>query len=306
MKDPNRRELLRLLGVGGVVFASGLGPPAAAARRKSARDDQDFFFLQISDTHWGYSGPANPRADVTLPRVVDTINAGSIKPDFVMFTGDLTHNTADAADRRKRLAEFGRISGGLQVPKVRLIPGEHDAAADRGEAFREAFGPTHYTFDHKGVHFIALDNVSDAEGALGNEQIDWLAADLKTVPRDAPIVVLAHRPLFELYLPWDWTTRDGAKAIDALLGHRNVTVFYGHIHQENHHKTGHIAHHAARSLMFPLPAPGGAPKKAPLAWDDKKPWSGLGYREIDEKTDGASPRISELPIEATAPDPSGG
>jgi hypothetical protein len=295
MSNPNRRDLLRLMGVGGVVFASGLSRPASAARRKSG-DEQDFFFLQISDTHWGYSGPANPRADVTLPRVVEAINAGAVKPDFVVFTGDLTHTTDNAANRRKRLSEFGRMSAALQVPKVWLIPGEHDAAPDRGAAFREAFGPTHYTFDHKGVHFVALDNVSDPEGAVGNEQIDWLAADLKKVPRDAPVVVLAHRPLFDLYLPWDWTTRDGSKVMDALLGHRNVTVFYGHIHQENHHQTGHIAHHAARSLMFPLPAPGAAPKKAPLAWDDGKPWQGLGYRQIHEKTDGSSARLTELPI----------
>jgi len=310
MKDPNRRELLQLLGVGGVVFASGLGPPAAAARRKSARDDQEFFFLQISDTHWGYSGPANPRADVTLPRVIETINASPTKPDFVFFTGDLTHNTANAADRRRRLGEFGAMTAALQVPKVRVIPGEHDAAADRGAAFREAFGLTHYTFDHKGVHFVALDNVSDPEGAVGDEQIDWLAADLKNVPRDAPVVVLAHRPLFELYAPWDWTTRDGAKVIDALLGHRHVTVFYGHIHQENHHQTQHIAHHAARSLMFPLPAPGGTSKKAPLAWDEARPWQGLGYRRIDEPAAGLTELAIKPAGEATrepkGPDRSGG
>jgi 3',5'-cyclic AMP phosphodiesterase CpdA len=295
MKDLNRRDLIKLMGVGGVVFASGLGGRAAAARKKSTPDDQDFFFLQISDTHWGYSGPANPRADVTLPRVVEAINTGQAKPDFVMFTGDLTHNTQNADDRRRRLGEFGRITARLQVPKVRLIPGEHDAAADRGAAFREAFGATHYTFDHKGVHFIALDNVSDPAGAVGDAQIDWLAADLRKVPRDAPVVVLAHRPLFELYLPWDWTTQDGAKVIDALLGHRNVTVFYGHIHQENHHQTEHITHHAARSLMFPLPAPGEAAKgakKGPVAWDETAPWKGLGYRRIDEPA--ATP--TETPI----------
>jgi hypothetical protein len=291
MKDLNRRDLLRLMGVGGVVFASGLDRRAAAAK-KSTRDDQDFFFLQISDTHWGYSGPANPRADATLPRVVETINTRGAKPDFVVFTGDLTHTTDNAADRRRRLAEFGHMTARLQVPKVRVIPGEHDAAPDRGAAFQEAFGPTHYTFDHKGVHFVALDNVSDPAGAVGDAQIDWLATDLKKVPRDAPIVVLAHRPLFDLYLPWEWATRDGAKVIDALLGHKNVTVFYGHIHQENHHQTEHIAHHAARSLMFPLPAPGAAPKKAPLAWDESAPWKGLGYRQVDEPAAG----LTEMPV----------
>ena len=37
----------------------------------------------------------------------------------------------------------------------------HDAALDAGAAYKEFFGDMHYAFDHKGIHFIALDNVSD-------------------------------------------------------------------------------------------------------------------------------------------------
>jgi hypothetical protein len=112
---------------------------------------------------------------------------------------------------------------------------------------------------------LALDNVSDPSGAVGAAQIDWLAADLRRLPRAAPIVVLAHRPLFGLYPSWDWATADGDKVIDVLMPHRQVTVFCGHIHQEHHHQTEHIAHHAARSLIFPLPPPGSVPKTAPVA-----------------------------------------
>ena len=64
------------------------------------------------------------------------------------------------------------------MQNVRFMPGEHDASLDHGEAFKEFFGATHYTFDHKGVHFIALDNVSDPARALGDEQLAWLQADL--------------------------------------------------------------------------------------------------------------------------------
>ena len=79
-----------------------------------------------------------------------------------------------------------RSSSGLKTKTLRLMPGEHDAAKDKGGAFREHFGDTHYAFDHKGVHFVTLDNVSDPEGAVGAAQIDWLAADLKKVrPRRA-------------------------------------------------------------------------------------------------------------------------
>jgi hypothetical protein len=59
-----------------------------------------------------------------------------------------------------------------------------------------------------------------------------------------------------------------------------VTVFYGHIHQEHHFRTGAIAHHAAQSLIFPLPVPMSQPKRAPLPWDPAHPRRGLGFREI--------------------------
>jgi hypothetical protein len=288
---PSRRDLLKLATIGGVVFASGLAG-AAQRTKKSTPSGGDFFFLQLSDTHWGYSGAANPEADVTLKKAVTTINAIGAEPDFVVFTGDLTHNTDDAAVRRKRMTEFRDIASTIKIRDQHLLPGEHDAAKDKGATYREVFGQAHYSFDHKGVHFVALDNVSDPEGAVGAEQIDWLSADLKAQKRDARIVVLTHRPLFDLLPAWEWSTKDGAKVIDLLLPYHNVTVFYGHIHQEHHHQTEHIAHHAARSLIFPLPAPGAAPKKAPLAWDPAAPGKGLGYRQIDV----ASPATKELKL----------
>ena len=289
----DRRDLLKLLGVGGVVFASGL---AGAGARKPKKSDvaSDFFFLQLSDTHWGYAGVSNPEADVTLGKGVATINGVAAEPDFVVFTGDLTHTTDDGAVRRKRMKEFRDIVAGLKVKTLRLLPGEHDAAPDAAAAYQEHFGPTHYAFDHKGVHFVALDNVSDRAGALGAAQIDWLAADLKRVGRDARLVVLTHRPLFDLYPQWEWATADGAKALDVLFPYRNVTVFYGHIHQEHHHRTEHIAHHAARSLIFPLPAPGSVPKKVPVPWNPAAPLAGLGYRRVDVGV--AEPHLTELPV----------
>jgi hypothetical protein len=294
----DRRDILKLMGVGGVVFASGLAGAAPNKKpKKSANDNGDFFFLQLSDTHWGYAGVSNPEADVTLKKAVATINAVAAEPDFVVFTGDLTHTTDDVAARNRRMTEFKEIVSGLKTKTLRLMPGEHDAGRDKGGAFREHFGDTHYAFDHKGVHFVTLDNVSDPEGAVGAAQIDWLAADLKKVRPDARIVVFTHRPLFDLSPQWDWWTKDGAKVIDVLLPHKNVTVFYGHIHQEHHHQTEHIAHHAARSLVFPLPAPGSVPKKAPLAWDGGAPFKGLGYRQVDlSASPSAEPRLGERPV----------
>lgn len=280
------------MGVGGLVFASGLPGCGSAAATPARRVEDDFFFLQLSDTHWGFQGPPNPQADVTLERAVATINASEALPDFVVFTGDLTHITDDAGLRSDRMKRFREIVSGLRVKDLRFLPGEHDASLDRGEAFREHFGDPTYAFDHKGVHFVALDNVSLPGGALGDPQLAWLEADLARLPADAPVVVLAHRPLFPLLPDWDWTTRDGARAIEILQRHANVTVFYGHIHQEHHFATGAVTHHAARSLVFPLPAPGSVPKKAPLPWDAASADHGLGWRAV--AMGGESPRISEV------------
>ncbi len=278
MKKFDRRDFLKLSGLGGVVFASGLSGWAPAARSGS----DDFYFVQLSDTHWGFKGPkVNPDAENTLKRAVAAVNALELKPDFVVFTGDLTHTTDDPKVRRARMSQFRDIVGKLKVKEVRFMPGEHDASLDRGEAYQEFFGKLHYTFDHRGIHFIALDNVSDPQAALGEAQLAWLKQDLQQLSADAPIVVLTHRPLFDLYPQWDWATRDGARAIELLMPYRNVTVFYGHIHQEHHHKTGHIVHHAAKSLIFPLPVPGSAPKRQAIPWDASEPNKGIGFRVVE-------------------------
>jgi len=301
MKDHARRDILQLLGVSGVTFASGLWgcasrmpeaaprprwPPTSRAAsapgtvQPATAATEEFFFLQLSDTHWGFSGPANPEAGSTLRTSIAAINAVPTTPDFVIFTGDLTHTTDDAAVRRQRMQEFKAIVGELKVKNVRFIPGEHDASLDNGEAYREFFGETHYAFEHKGVYFIALDNVSDPGGILGTEQLGWLDTQVVAVPKTAPLVVFAHRPLFNLFPSWDWHTKDGPDAVAILQKHPNVNVFYGHIHQENVHQTGQITHRAARSLVFPLPAPGSVPKKGPLPWDPQSIDHGLGYREV--------------------------
>jgi hypothetical protein len=289
----DRREFLKLAGLGGAVFASGL---AGCAGLGGSRQD-DFYFVQLSDTHWGFKGPAlNPDADGTLQKAVAAVNALSFEPDFIVFTGDLTHTTDDPRERRRRLAEFRDIVGALRNKNVRFMPGEHDASLDNGQAWKEVFGPSYYSFDHKGVHFIAVDNVSDASARIGETQLAWIKEDLAKQGKDARIVVFAHRPLFDLMPQWDWATRDGAQATELLMPYRNVTVFYGHIHQEHHHMTGHIAHHSAKSLIFPLIAPGSKPKREPVPWDPAQPYKGLGFRGVDAEVRKSGYEITEYPV----------
>jgi calcineurin-like phosphoesterase family protein len=304
MSEMDRRRFIKLAGLGGgIVFASTLAGTrlvdvlGSTSGHASSKAEKDFYFVQLSDTHWGFSGPkVNPDAEGTLKKAVQIVNSLEEQPDFVVFTGDLTHTTDDVQLRKDRMSEFKDIVSQLKSRTIHFMAGEHDASLDRGDAYQEFFGKLNYTFDHKGVHFIVLDNVSDPGAIVGESQLDWLKGDLKQHKFDQRIVVLTHRPLFDLYPDWDWATKDGAAVTDALMPYKNVTVFYGHIHQEHHHLTGHIAHHSAKSLMFPLPAPGSVPKRAPIPWDASAPYKGLGLRNIEAEARPVKYDITEINI----------
>lgn len=289
-KRYSRRDFLAMAGVGGLVFASGL--PGCAST--GAGGQGDFSFVQLTDIHWGYGNPkVNPDTRGTLTRALAAVNALEQKPDFVVFTGDLTQTTDDPKVRRQRLREFQDMSRSLNVP-VRYFAGEHDASLDRGEAYLEVFGGAlNYTFEHKGIHFIVLDNISDPAPILGAKQIAWLKDDLAKQRTDQPIVVLTHRPLFSMYPQWDWATRDGQQAIDLLMPFKNVTVFYGHVHHEHHFNTGHIQHHASKAVMFPLSPVGSMANKTQLPWNAAKPYDGLGWRTVRATASGAAQQMLE-------------
>jgi hypothetical protein len=102
---------------------------------------------------------------------------------------------------------------------------------------------------------------------VGDAQIEWLKADLAKRDKSAPVIVLTHRPAVrsraEVGLG-DARRRAGGRGAAAISERHGVLRPY---HQENHHMTSHIAHHAAKSLIFPLPAPGSQERRAPLAWN---------------------------------------
>ncbi len=271
------RRYVSLFGLALVVVASVLTNAVQAAGPAGA-----FTFVQLSDIHWGFSGPTvNPDARGTLAKTIALVNTLNPQPDFIVCTGDLTHTTDDRVERKRRMTELVEQLKALKVRDIRFLPGEHDAALDTGATFKEVFGPTHYTFEHQGVHFIVLDNVSAPQSSVDDAQMQWLTNDLGKLDKaKARVVVLTHRPLFDLYPDWDWWTQNGAKVTAALAPFKNVPVFYGHIHQNNDHTAGMVTQHAARGLMYPLPAPGSLPKKAPMPWDSMQPYRGLGFRQV--------------------------
>jgi 3',5'-cyclic AMP phosphodiesterase CpdA len=282
-----------------LVMASGITAYAASA----AESASGFSFVQLSDIHWGFSGPStNPDARGTLAKTIALVNSLNPQPDFIVCTGDLTHTTDDAAERRSRMRGLVEQLKALKVKDIKFLPGEHDAGLDTGAAYHEVFGPSYYSFDDNGVHFIVLDNGSSPMSSVGDVQLAWLAGDLsKQDPAKARIVVFTHRPLFDLYPDWDWWTRDGAKVTGMLAPYKDVQVFYGHIHQDNDHAEGTATHHGARGLMYPLPGPGALAKKAPMPWDSTQRYRGLGFRVVNVQSNPPGYSITEYAADELTP-----
>ena len=313
MKPFNRRTFLKLTGASIGVGALYVARPALGSDgegrelltqlgKANGEKFTPFSFVQLSDAHVGFSGPPNPLGTAAFERAVEVINGLEPRPDLVLFTGDLTHDTEDPGEHAQRMRLFQKIAGGLKVGLVKCVPGEHDAGLDGGDLYRSVFGPTHYSFDHGGVHFIALDNVSRAKPEVGPEQLAWLRNDVARFPRTAPIVVFTHRPLFDLKPEWEWFTDDGDEVLNALAPFQNVTVLYGHIHRHAEHAINHTRHYAARSLIFAFPDPESGVDKKPLPFDKEQPFKNLGIRVV--QADGP-PALSVNDVELTLREYSG-
>jgi Icc protein len=272
----NRRDFLKCMAWAGTgaLFAfnggvgSSIGLDAALAAPVRPARAASFTFLQISDSHIGFNKPPNADARATFREAVAKVKALPQQPDFLIHTGDVSQLSRDDQfdDADQILKETG-------LP-VFFIPGEHDMLdPEGGKAFLNRFGKGSqgagwYSFDHKGVHFVALVNVADLKpggmGNLGAAQLQWLKADLAGRASSTPIVVFAHIPLWTVYADWGWGTDDSAEALKLLARFGSVTVLNGHIHQITQKVEGHVAFHTARSTAFPQPVPGTAPSPGPL------------------------------------------
>lgn len=262
--------------VGGVptskLFAASSAPPAASG----------FSFVQISDSHIGFNKAANQDVTGTLKLAIDKINRLPVEPELLLHTGDITHSS--------KPAEFDtaqQIVATAKAGQAFYVPGEHDTAVDDGALYRQHFGKGAsgngwYSFNHRGVHFIALNNVLqiDAMGKLGPEQLAWLKTDLASLSSSTPIVIFAHIPLWMVYPQWGWGTEDGAQALSYLKRFGSVTVLNGHIHQVVQKVEGNIAFHTACSTAFPQPAPGAAPNAGPMVVPAGKLQTVLGVTRV--------------------------
>jgi 3',5'-cyclic-AMP phosphodiesterase len=297
----DRRGFLKCMAWAGTglvwSFAGGVPASRLLAETGKAQKAADFTFVQISDSHLGFNKPANTDVAGTLQAALDKIDAAGTQPDFLIHTGDLTHSA--------RAPEFDQLEKMLGTKReVFYVPGEHDTSVDDGKMYLERFGKGSkgsgwYSYDHKGVHFIALVNVVQLEGMgkLGAAQIAWLKDDLSRLKSSQPIVVFAHIPLWAIYPDWGWGTADSEQALGLLKRFGSVTVLNGHIHQVMQKVEGNVTFHTAMSTAFPQPAPGAAPSPGPMKVPAEKLRGVLGITDVNFVAQRHELAVIDAPLE---------
>src|SRR5262252_1098570 len=199
--NPNRRGLLKCMAwagtgivwrvVGGVLRGFNLTNAANAAPADG------FTFVQISDSHIGFNKEANPDPKATLQAALDRIAKLPKPPALVIHTGDVS--------QLSKAEEFDTAAEIMKAVKqeTHYIPGEHDVIGDDGKQFFERFAkqatPARcYSFDHGGVHFVALTNVLTFEkshaGGFGSDQLGMAGEGPEGPHREHPDRRLDPRP----------------------------------------------------------------------------------------------------------------
>jgi len=164
-----------------------------------------FRFIHASDIHL---------SEETLPRMKRLREiVESQCPAFVLITGDLIHDAlrVDEAEASSYYELFLREIDAFPVP-VWTVPGNHEIfGIERhlslvspehplyGKAmYRQFLGPTYYSFNAGGIHFVALDSVDFDDlwyyGHVDAVQLEWLRQDLAKVPEGTPVVSFTHIP----------------------------------------------------------------------------------------------------------------
>ncbi|MGW4485647.1 outer membrane protein assembly factor BamB family protein [Amycolatopsis sp. NPDC004368] len=196
---------------------------AAPAQATPGRPGRKLTFAAVSDTH---VNTTSPQSTTWLAQVYQSIARRD--PDLVLHCGDITDTgLPDEYD------QYGRLLPEELRGKIHYSPGNHETRWDPSakKEFHSHFGPTPYSFDAGGVHFVGFDptQVLQEPGHYGPAGLDWLERDLRRLHRDTPVVLFQHFPFGNQFYYVD----DQPAVLDVLAEHNLRGVIAGHVHRED-------------------------------------------------------------------------
>jgi 3',5'-cyclic-AMP phosphodiesterase len=162
---------------------------------------EPFVLAQLSDPHLGADwGGCDPVA--AFAAAVESVHDLRPGPDAVLVSGDLAENAADA-----EYDEVRELLAPLDAPLF-VLPGNHDDRA----ALRRHFElpgvdgePVQYAADLGPLRLVVIDTTRPGEnsGALDEERLSWLDAELAAEPGVPTVIAMHHPPLVTGIPPLD-------------------------------------------------------------------------------------------------------
>lgn len=193
--------------------------------------------LHLSDTHLlGGDRLLGERYDTArhLRRTLLAAEATGVRPDAVVFTGDLTDLGEPEAYRALR-AEVEPWAERLGAPVV-WVAGNHDERAALRAELLDAEAteePVTGVWNLDGLRLIALDSTVPGwhHGDLDAAQLAWLRAELAE-PAPLGTILALHHPPLPTHIPFFdiLELRDQPGLADAIRGSDVRAILAGHLH----------------------------------------------------------------------------
>jgi 3',5'-cyclic-AMP phosphodiesterase len=193
--------------------------------------------LHVSDTHLlAENRPLGGRFDTAanLRRTLARVERLGIRPDAIVFTGDLTDLGEPEAYRELRAA-VEPVADRLGAPLI-WVAGNHDERPALRREMLDAeptLEPVTGIWDLGGLRLIALDTSVPGwhHGDLDGEQLEWLR---ETLAPPAPLgtILAMHHPPLPSHIPlFDiLELRDQGRLAAAIAGTDVRAILAGHLH----------------------------------------------------------------------------
>jgi predicted MPP superfamily phosphohydrolase len=226
-----------------------LVPWSRGEEQAAPRPNDGFYFVQITDTHWGaLDGVALTR------RAVAAVNGLPVKVEFVVHTGDIL---ADRI-RDERIVNDGLDAlKGLAAPLF-FVPGNHDILRDDHAAtarlFEKYFGAMGGRTVVKGVVclFGSTEWPKDPASTPAQAECDWIEKSLGA-QEQRPVLVFQHRPPVRDLLAKTAVPADNEMSHPRWQGlfeeHPQIkALITGHLHRDELHWIGQVPIYVSSAL----------------------------------------------------------
>lgn len=196
----------------------------------------DYVLLHISDTHLISAGSLYGAldADGRLGDLIGQLIRSGMRPDAIVFTGDLADAGEPAAYRKLR-AMVKPFAAELDAEVVWVMGNHDNRSALRSWLLGEApsMAPLDRVHMIDGLRIIALDTSVPGRhhGEISRSQLDWLVGELDSPAPHGTILALHHPPIPSvLDLAVTVELRDQAPLGRALKGSDVRAILAGHLH----------------------------------------------------------------------------